>query len=121
MADQRGPLQSDRIHEAQDELLAIGAAYVLRWIGLAKAGQVERDGANTLSSQGRDVATEHICRGAERTAVQQDGRHAAAFFEGAFFEIEIARVEAVDCYEAVTGFEGDIHWRELLRKTNVRR
>src|ERR1700704_3614305 len=123
MANQCGPLQAERIHETQDEFLAIGAAQILRRIGLAEARQVERDGANTLFAQGSDIATEHICRGTERTAMQHDGRHATtfsesafcegAFYEGAFYEgafFEIARVETVDCNEAIIGFDNDIHW-----------
>ena len=66
-----------------------------------------------LAPSALQVAAEHVGRGAERGAVQQDRRHAAAF-------LEIADVEAVDRDEAIVGSDGDVHHRNSPRLTSGR-
>src|SRR4051812_26165570 len=102
MADQGCLLQSKRIHEAEDDLVAIRAAEVLGRAALAEAGQVKRDGAHSIGSERAQIAAEHVGRGAERTAVQQDRGNAAAL-------LKVAKVETVDIDETIVGSDGDIH------------
>src|SRR3954452_1827388 len=102
MTDQSCLLQSKRIHEAEDDLIAIRAAEVLRRAALAEAGQVKRNGAHAIGPERAQIATKHVGRGTQRTAVQQDRRNAAALFE-------VAKVETVDIDETIVGSDGDIH------------
>src|SRR3954447_19954370 len=105
MPDQRGALESERIHEFQHELLAPGVAQIVGRIALAESRHIHCDGANTLRSKRAQVAPEDISRGAERTAVQQDRRGAAAF-------LQIADLASVDSDEAVIDANGDVHDRD---------
>ena len=102
MTDQGCLLQSERIHEAEDDLVAIRAAEVLRRAALAEAGQIERDGAHAVRSEHPQIAAEDVGRGAERTAVQEDRGNAAAL-------LDVAKLETVDVDETIIGSDGDVH------------
>src|SRR5947208_1832521 len=84
-----------------------GAAQVLGRIALAEAGQVDCDRADAGGAERLQVAAKHIGRGAERGAMQQDGRHAAALFD-------IAGFAAIDRDESIIGSDDDVHGASLV-------
>ena len=89
--------------------LLVARAQVVGGVALAEAGQVEGDGADAACAERPQVAAEHVGRRAERGAVQQDRRHAAAFFE-------IADVQSIDRDEPVVAPHRDVHHGTLLSK-----
>lgn len=94
MADEGRALEAERVHEFRDEIAAIGGRVVLGRIGEAEARLVEGDGAQTRARERRQVADEHVGRGAERGAVQEQHGVAGAL-------LDVARVEAIDRDEFV--------------------
>ena len=76
MADERRPFQSERVHEFRDDVAAIGGRVIGRHIGQAEARLIEGDDAEAGARERPEIADEHIGRGAERGAVQQQHRRA---------------------------------------------
>ena len=102
MPDQRRLLEPQRIHEAENDLVAVRAAQILRRAALAEAGEIERDRPHAVRSEHPQIAAEDVGRGTERTAVQEDRGNAAAL-------LDVAKLETVDGDETIIGSDGDVH------------
>ena len=107
MGDQGGPVEAERIHEAQNELLAVTGTEIVGGVALAEAGEVHGDGADAARAERLQVATEHVGRRSERATMQQDGGNAATRFE-------VTDGETVDLGETVVAADCDIHDATLL-------
>ena len=68
---------------------------------------IDRDRSHPAGRERGQVAAKDIGRGAERAAMQQDRRHAAAI-------LEIADVESIDRDETIIGSDHDVHHRLML-------
>ena len=111
MADEGGALEAERVHEFRDEVAAIGGRVVGGRVGEAEARLVEGDGAEARARERGEVADEHVGRGAERGAVQEQHGRAVAL-------LDVARVEAIDRDEFVlhAGEGVAAHGRLLVRR-----
>ena len=100
MADQRRSLEAEGVHEAEDEILAQRS--VVGLVALAEARQIDRDRPDAVGRERMQIAAKDVGGGAERAAMQQDRRYAAAF-------LEVADVEAIHLDEAIVGPYRDVH------------
>ena len=94
MTDERRTVELERIHEREDEALAIGERMIRRILGVAKTRQVGRDDAQPVGGERREVARPDIGRGAKRCAVEE--QHC-----GALALLEAAHPEPVDAQRAL--------------------